>query len=132
MKLRLDRHDDPTRGCAIVEVALCNDRIAPRSIPTSDWLFQTALSVTNTDEPDTAVFLPVNDPLKDSWREDEPELRMLQMQYRHHLEFAIGRLLRRLDRGVRCPARHQRAHHLAPRYMETPRCRRSPSTPCST
>ena len=31
--LRIDRHDEPERNCRLIEIALCNDRVAPRKIP---------------------------------------------------------------------------------------------------
>lgn len=95
IKLQLDRHDDRTRGYAIVEVAICNDRLSPRSIPTHVWLFQTQLEVvandTRTGGTEAAVFLPVNDCTEEDWHEPDEELRLLRLQYRDRLEFAIGR-----------------------------------------
>ena len=44
--LRIDRHDDPERNCRLIEIALCNDRVAPRKIPVDAWLYQTRLTVT--------------------------------------------------------------------------------------
>ena len=43
--LRIDRYDDPERGCRLIEIALCNDRETPRKIPVNAWLFQTKLPV---------------------------------------------------------------------------------------
>ena len=43
--LRVDRHDDPERGCRLIEIALCNDRETPRKIPVNAWLYQTKLTV---------------------------------------------------------------------------------------
>ena len=43
--LRVDRHDDPERGCRLIEIALCNDRETPRKIPVDAWLYQTKLTV---------------------------------------------------------------------------------------
>ncbi|MCZ4506739.1 DISARM system helicase DrmA [Streptomyces sp. ActVer] len=86
--LRVDRHDDESRGCLIVEVALCNDRETPRKIPVEAWLYQTKLTV-NAGGAD--VFLPVADPLEDTRREQDDELRRLNLQYRDRLEFAVGR-----------------------------------------
>ena len=42
--LRIDRHDDPERGCRLIELALCNDRETPRKIPVNAWLYQTKLT----------------------------------------------------------------------------------------
>ncbi len=93
--LRVDRHDDAARGCAIIEIALCNDRHSPRSIPTPVWLFQTRLEVV---APDGAarrdIFLPINDVMDPAW--DAPddttgEQQRLALQYRDRLEFAMGR-----------------------------------------
>ena len=44
--LRVDRYDDPDRGCLLIEIALCNDRETERKIPVSAWLYQTRLTVT--------------------------------------------------------------------------------------
>ena len=86
--LRVDCHLDEPLSRRLVEVALCNDREAPRQIPVNAWLFQTTLYV---EAGDTAVFLPVHDPLLDSRPEADDELRRLALQYRDRLEFAIGR-----------------------------------------
>jgi hypothetical protein len=88
--LRVDRHDDEERKLRLIEIALCNDRVSPRKIPVSDWLYQTKLTVTT--DGDQAVFLPVTDPLlDDGWQETDDELRRLNLQYRDRLEFAVGR-----------------------------------------
>lgn len=88
--LRVDAHREP--GRLLVEIALCNDRTAPRRIPVGDWLFQTQLAV---DADGTAAFLPVRDPLTDPGLiadlADDPEEQRLVLQYRDHLEFAVGR-----------------------------------------
>ena len=85
--LRVDVHTDgPARR--IVELALCNDRIAPRVIPVDAWLYQTKLTVVGDDVP---VFLPVRDVLATPSPEEDPELRRLELQYRDRLEFAVGR-----------------------------------------
>ncbi len=60
--LRIDRHDEARWGCRLIEIALCNDRVAPRKIPVDAWLYQTRLTVTVEEEP---AFLPVTDPLLD-------------------------------------------------------------------
>ncbi|MPZ83332.1 MAG: helicase [Actinophytocola sp.] len=86
--LRVDRYDDPERGCRLIEVALCNDRETPRKIPVNAWLYQTKLTVTAGG---AAAFLPVTDALADTWAERDDELRRLKLQYRDRLEFAIGR-----------------------------------------
>ena len=85
--LRVDvRADGPDRR--IVELALCNDRVAPRVIPVDAWLYQTRLTVTGDGQP---VFLPVRDVLAAPSPEEDPELRRLELQYRDRLEFAVGR-----------------------------------------
>jgi hypothetical protein len=86
--LRIDRHDEPERNCRLIEIALCNDQVAPRKIPVDAWLYQTKLTVTAGDEP---AFLPVTDPLLDDRPEPDDELRRLKLQYRDRLEFAVGR-----------------------------------------
>lgn len=88
--LRVDVHREPDR--ALVELALCNDRTAPLSIPVGDWLFQTSLTV---DAGGSAVFLPVRDVSQDPGLiadlDDEPEEQRLALQYRDRLEYAVGR-----------------------------------------
>ena len=86
--LRIDRYNDTERGCRIIEVALCNDRVTPRKIPVDAWLYQTRLTV---DGGGADVFLPVTDALVDTRYERDDELRRLQLQYRDRLEFAVGR-----------------------------------------
>jgi hypothetical protein len=86
--LRVDRHDDPDRGCRLIEIALCNDRETPRKIPVDAWLYQTKLTVAADG---AEVFLPVSDPLLDTRHEPDDELRRLNLQYRDRLEFAAGR-----------------------------------------
>ena len=86
--LRIDRHDDPEHGCRLIELALCNDREAPRKIPVNAWLYQTKLLVTAGG---SDAFLPVCDPLLDDYDEEDDELRRLNLQYRDRLEFAVGR-----------------------------------------
>ena len=86
--LRVDRHDDPERGCRLIEIVLCNDRETPRKIPVDAWLYQTKLTVEAAGED---VFLPVSDPLLDTRWEPDDELRRLNLQYRDRLEFAAGR-----------------------------------------
>ena len=66
--LRIDRHDDPERGCRLIELALCNDRETPRRIPVNAWLYQTRLLVTARERD---VFLPVCDPLLDTYQEED-------------------------------------------------------------
>ena len=86
--LRIDRHDDPERGCRLIELALCNDRESPRKIPVNAWLYQTKLLVTAGG---SDAFLPVCDSLLDDYVEEDDELRRLNLQYRDRLEFAVGR-----------------------------------------
>ena len=86
--LRVDRYDDAERGCRMIEVALCNDRVTPRKIPVDAWLYQTRLTV---DAGGVEVFLPVTDALLDTRDERDDELRRLRLQYRDRLEFALGR-----------------------------------------
>ena len=86
--LRIDVYDDAERERLLVDVALCNDKETPRRIPVNAWLYQTKLTV---DAGGSAVFLPVTDTLTDTRREEDDELRRLNLQYRDKLEFAIGR-----------------------------------------
>ncbi len=86
--LRVDRYDDTQFGRILIEIALCNDRVTPRPIPVSMWMFQTKLRV---DAGGDEVFLPVRDALKQDRREEDDELSRLQLQYRNRLEYAIGR-----------------------------------------
>jgi hypothetical protein len=86
--LRIDRYDDPDNSCRLIEIALCNDRETPRKIPVNAWLYQTRLSVAADG---AAVFLPVTDPMLDTRREPDDEVRRLGLQYRDRLEFAVGR-----------------------------------------
>ena len=125
--LRVDRHDDPERGCRLIEIALCNDRETPRKIPVNAWLYQTRLTVTADG---AEVFLPVSDPLLDTRYEPDDELRRLNLQYRDRLRVR-GRadLLGRLGGGRR--ARGGRAR-CGRRGCRRARRRRSPprrSTP---
>jgi hypothetical protein len=76
------------QGRLLVEVALCNDRETPRSIPLNAWMFQTQLHV---DAGGADAFLPVRDALDDTAVESDAELRRLRLQYRDRLEFAVGR-----------------------------------------
>ncbi|MFE3173868.1 DISARM system helicase DrmA [Amycolatopsis sp. NPDC059090] len=79
----------PLADRVIVELALSNDRVTGMDAPPGDWLFQTKLRVeANSGE---AVFLPTRDVMEDSYDEDDDEQRRLDLQYRHRLEFAIGR-----------------------------------------
>ena len=92
VKLRVDVYRDdavPAPGRLLVDVALCNDRTTPRTIPVNAWMYQTKLYV---EADGAAVFLPVNDVLESSSRrEHDAELRRLNLQYRDRLEFAVGR-----------------------------------------
>jgi hypothetical protein len=72
----------------LVELALCNNRETPSRIPTEAWMFQTQIQV-HADG--ACVFLPVRDILTEPDDEHDDELRRLSLQYRHRLEFAIGR-----------------------------------------
>ena len=79
----------PRYDRTIVEVALSNDRVTGMDAPPGDWLFQTQLRVeANSGE---AVFLPSRDVLDDDYDETDDERRRLDLQYRHRLEYAIGR-----------------------------------------
>ncbi len=86
--LRVDVYNDAQLGRRLIEIALCNDRVTPPTIPVSEWLFQTKLHV---DAGGDAVFLPVRDVLADEWPEHDPEMQRLHVQYRNRLEFAVGR-----------------------------------------
>lgn len=88
VRLRVDSYRDPDLDRWLVEVALCNDRITPRKIPTKAWLFQTQLHV---DADGAAVFLPVHDATVDTRLDPDPEVQRLDLQYRDRLEFAVGR-----------------------------------------
>ncbi|WP_278266143.1 DISARM system helicase DrmA [Nocardia sp. AG03] len=84
--LRIDTYADNDR--LLVEVALCNDRETGRHIPTEAWLYQTKLEV----EADGAdVFLPASDPLTEDHQELDDDRARLNLQYRKHLEYAVGR-----------------------------------------
>ncbi len=80
----------PASGHLLIEVALCNNRVTPTTIPVGDWLYQTQVRVT-ADQPES--FLPVQDLLDPAttWDEPDQELKRLGLQYRDRLEFAIGR-----------------------------------------
>jgi hypothetical protein len=79
----------PRADRTIVELALSNDRVTALDAPPGDWLFQTKLKVeANSGD---AVFLPTRDVLADGYDEVDPERQRLDLQYRHRLEFAIGR-----------------------------------------
>ncbi|MBL0888796.1 DISARM system helicase DrmA [Myceligenerans indicum] len=88
--IRVDVMDDVvgSAGRRIVELALCNDRVSPRRIPTDMWMYQTRLRVEAGGE---AVFLPVSDVLEDPVLDPDDELQRLQLQYRDRLQFAVGR-----------------------------------------
>src|SRR5699024_1056231 len=73
----------------IVEVALSNDRVTGMDAPPKDWLFQTKLRVEAASG--DAVFLPTRDVMDDGYDEQDDEKRRLDLQYRHRLEFAVGR-----------------------------------------
>lgn len=86
--LRVDVYEDARFGRRLVEIALCNDKVTPPTIPVSEWLFQTKLHV---EAGGRDVFLPVRDVLEQDWDEDDDEVRRLDLQYSGRLEFAIGR-----------------------------------------
>jgi hypothetical protein len=86
--LRIDRYDDPRLQRVLVEIALCNDRATPTPIPVAMWMFQTKLHV---DAGGAEVFLPVCDVLEQDLPEHDDEVRLLNLQYRNRLEYAIGR-----------------------------------------
>lgn len=88
IKIRIDCYTDELMNRRLVEIALCNDRETPQTIPVAEWMFQTKMQV---DAGGADVFLPVNDPLDPAEAEHESELKRLQLQYRKRLEFAIGR-----------------------------------------
>ncbi|MFC5222047.1 DISARM system helicase DrmA [Bifidobacterium leontopitheci] len=90
VKLLVDVYNEPALRRRLVEVALCNDKETDRTIPVSEWLFQTKLEI---DAGGQAVFLPVHDWLEDTSFEDETDVeeQRLHLQYRNKLEFAIGR-----------------------------------------
>jgi len=79
----------PRDDRVIVELALSNDKVTDMNAPPGDWLFQTELKVeANSGE---AVFLPTRDVLQPGYDETDEERQRLDLQYRHRLEFAIGR-----------------------------------------
>lgn len=79
----------PRADRVIVELALSNDRVTGMDAPPGDWLFQTKLRVEA--ESGDAVFLPTRDVLLTGYDEVDEERQRLDLQYRHRLEFAIGR-----------------------------------------
>lgn len=79
----------PREEATIVELALSNDRVTGMDAPPGDWLFQTKLRVEAAGG--GAVFLPTRDVLLPGYDEIDPERQRLDLQYRHRLEFAIGR-----------------------------------------
>ena len=79
----------PRNDRVIVELALSNDKVTDMNAPPGDWLFQTKLEVeANSGE---AVFLPTRDVLQPDYDEIDEERQRLDLQYRHRLEFAVGR-----------------------------------------
>ena len=79
----------PRADRVIVELALSNDRVTGMDAPPGDWLFQTKVRVeANSGEP---VFLPTRDVLLPGYDEPDEERQRLDLQYRHRLEFAVGR-----------------------------------------
>ncbi|MGY1833191.1 DISARM system helicase DrmA [Geodermatophilus sp. SYSU D01180] len=73
----------------IVELAMSNDRVTGVDAPPGDWLFQTQLSVAAQDG--SACFLPSRDVYEPGYLEKDEERRRLDLQYKHKLEFAVGR-----------------------------------------
>ena len=110
--LRVDRYDDPDRGCLLIEIALCNDRETAAEDPGQ------RLAV-----PDQADRrrrrgrgVPAQSATRCSTtrREHDDEVRRLNLQYRDRLEFAVGPdLLGRLEGGRRGAAGDQGVDHLA-------------------
>ena len=84
--LRVDRFDSGDQ--VILEIALCNDLEVPARIPSTAWLYQTRLEVTG----DGDCFLPVADAMLSDPAEADDEALRLALQYRHRLEFAVGRV----------------------------------------
>lgn len=79
----------PRADRVIVELALSNDKVTDMNAPPGDWLFQTKLKVeANSGQP---VFLPTRDVLQPGYDETDDERQRLDLQYRHRLEFAVGR-----------------------------------------
>lgn len=79
----------PRADRVIVELALSNDKVTDMNAPPGDWLFQTKVTVeANSGE---AVFLPSRDVLQAGYDEPDQERQRLDLQYRHRLEFAVGR-----------------------------------------
>jgi hypothetical protein len=79
----------PREDRVIVELALSNDKVTDMNAPPGDWLFQTKLKVeANSGE---AVFLPTRDVLQPGYDETDEERQRLDLQYRHRLEYAVGR-----------------------------------------
>src|SRR5690625_4151790 len=103
--LRIDRYDDSGFGRVLVEIALCNNQETPSPIPLSMWMFQTKLHI---DSDGTEVFLPVCDVLEHDLPEHDDEVRLLNLQYRNRLEYAIGRTCS-VDWAVRDSARRASA-----------------------
>lgn len=79
----------PRDDRVIVELALCNDKVTDMNAPPGDWLFQTKLKVEANSG--AAVFLPTRDVLLPGYGETDEERQRLDLQYRHRLEFAVGR-----------------------------------------
>ena len=79
----------PRDDRVIVEIALSNDKVTDMNAPPGDWLFQTKLKVeANSGE---SVFVPTRDVLNADYDENDDERQRLDLQYRHKLEFAVGR-----------------------------------------
>jgi len=76
-------------GRRVVEAALMNQAVTGRELPPRLWLFQAELEVSAPDG--EAVFLPTRDALITDRDSRDKEVRRLDLLYRDHLEFAVGR-----------------------------------------
>lgn len=79
----------PRDDRVIVELALSNDKVTGMNAPPGDWLFQSKLRVEANSG--AAVFLPTRDVLLAGYDDTDEERKRLDLQYRHRLEFAVGR-----------------------------------------
>ncbi|WP_084039578.1 DISARM system helicase DrmA [Demequina sp. NBRC 110053] len=76
-------------GHRVIEAALLNIAVTGIELPPKLWLFQAELEVTAPDGID--VFLPARDAMVADRASRDPEVRRLDLLYRDHLEFAVGR-----------------------------------------
>ncbi|SEJ51432.1 DISARM system helicase DrmA [Demequina mangrovi] len=76
-------------GRRVVEAALLNTAVTGIELPPKLWLFQAELEVSDPDGRD--VFLPTRDAMITDRASRDPEVRRLDLLYRDHLEFAVGR-----------------------------------------